>query len=174
MSTLLISVLIIAGTAAIFIFFIIGANKSAKERTKNLLRRFHQAGADHGMVFSGQEILHNSIIGVDGVRQQLLIIDFINNNASTVLSLANVEKCGVKKEYEYKDFGNGKKPDLEKELRTIAIEFNLKQTAAPFMLTFYDNRVNSIYEMAALDTKAKDWQLLLSKLISRPVETVTA
>lgn len=174
MSTLLISILIIAGTAAIFLFFIIGANKSAKERTKNLLHRFHQAGADHGMVFSGQEILNNSIIGVDGLRQQLLIIDFINNNATTVVSLANVENCSVKKEYEYKDFGSGKRPDVDKELRFIAIEFTLKKTAAPFMLTFYDNRVNSIYEMAALDAKAKDWQQLFSKLISRPAEAVTA
>lgn len=165
MSTLMIGAMIIAGTIGIFLLFIAVSNKSAKERNKALLNRFHQSGAEHGLSFSSQEVLNNSMIGLDGVQQKLLVLDFSTGYTISCIALADVKDCTVKKEYENVDFGNSKKPDIELQIRFTGIEFSFIKRTGTFFLPFYDNRNNSVYERKDLETKAKEWQLILSQLL---------
>ena len=170
MSTLLISAMIIAGTIAIFVFIIAVNKKSNRKRTKTLIDTFSLAGAVRGLNFSSQEVLRNKIIGLDGLQQQLLVFDFSETHIFISLPLTEVKDCIVKKEFDTVDYGNAKNPSTEQELRFVSIQFTFKKRSDNFSLTFYDSKINSIYEMKELEAKARDWQLLLTKMIAKDVE----
>jgi len=170
MSTLLIGAMVIAGTVAIFMLFIFVNKQNSNRQNKALLSAFNHTGAVRGLSFSSQQVLNNKIIGLDGLRQQLLILDFAGDNTVTQLPLDEVKDCTIKKSYKSVDYGNAKKSAIEQELQSIAVEFTFKNRPGNFTLSFYDSKLNSVYEMAELEAKARDWQVLLSKLVSKDME----
>ena len=65
------------------------------------------------------------------------------------------------------NIGTDRKSKVENYLTSIVIQFQFIHSAAPLGISFYDSACNSIYEMAELEAKAKDWVAVLSKMIAK-------
>lgn len=165
MSAIIMGTTLIFGTAIIIIFFIFLNGKKKKNRQKILLNIFNQAGADKGVVFSSQEILKDKIIGVDGIHHKLLIFNCNNSHVAAKIKLEDVISCSFKKEYKYVNYGNEKRTIIERQVSSIGLEFSFKSGFEPFLLLFYNDITDTIYEMAELEIKAKNWETMLSKMI---------
>lgn len=162
--------LIVAGTITIIVLLIAINKRSNRRQTRALLDGFNHEGAIRGLSFSSQEILKNYIIGLDGLHRQLLVLHYSGTAVYTSLPLADIKTCIVKKTYESVDYGSTKKSQVEQELRSISLQFSFKNKTDDFFVDFYNSRENSIYEMEELEIKAKDWQLLLSKMLQKEME----
>src|SRR5690242_9239984 len=68
---------------------------------KKLLYRFSQLGTEYNLAFSGQEILSNTLMGLDGLKRKLLVMKQSGENAYDILliDLQTVKHCSVKKYY---------------------------------------------------------------------------
>ncbi len=169
MSTFLTAAIVIAGTMAIVWLLIIINKKNNRNKTALLLDTFNRQAAAQGISLSGQEILNDHIIGLDGLRQEVLVYNFDEAPIFTSIVLDEVKECTVLKEFETVSYGSSKKIVEELELRYIFLQFKYKHKAPDFFIPFYNSRINSIYEKAPLEEKAKQWQLLLSKMLNKPI-----
>lgn len=169
MSTIITGAIVIAAGATIFLLFVFINKKNAGRQIKALLNNINLAAATQGLTLSSQEVLKNKIISLDGQHKKLLILDFGDTETMVTINLADVKDCKLTREYEQVDFGSGKRSDIEHQLRSIGIMFSFKKRTGLFPLTFYDSKINSIYEMADLEKKAKDWEVLLSKLLTSDI-----
>jgi hypothetical protein len=167
MSTILTAAIVILSTIGITMFFIAVNKRNHNKRTKALLTFFNQSGTDTGLAFSSQEVLKNMIIGLDGLHQTLSIFKFLDSDKVMHLQLATVKSCTLKKEYETIYFGNEKTRNTEQHLRSINLEFTFKKDRDPVSISFYDSKVDTIYEMAELEAKTKNWEAILRKIISK-------
>lgn len=165
MSTIIIAVILIIITIVPTIAFILMNKKNEKKRNEKFLRLFNEVATKYGLSFSRQEILMTKIIGLDGSNQALLIFEFENANNATYIDMAEVKNCTVKKEYDSINIGNEKKTKMEEHLRSIDLKIVFKNRPESISVPFYDSRVNSIYEMAQLEAKVKEWETVLSKTL---------
>lgn len=168
MSTFFTAAIVIAGTIASVWILIVINKKNSRNKTALLLNIFNRQAAAQGLSLSGQEILNDHIIGLDGIQQKMLVYNFGEQPVFTSIALGDVKECSVLKEFETVSYGSSKKPVEELELRYIFLQFKYKQKAPDSFIPFYNNRINSIYEKALLEEKAQHWQLLLSKMLQKP------
>lgn len=170
MSTFLTAAIIIAGTLALVWLLIIVNKRNTRNKNALLLDTFNRQAAQQGLSISGQEILTDHIIGIDGRQQQLLVYYFNGEPAFTNISLDEIKECTVLKEFETVTYGSVKNAVEELELRNICLQFKYKQKAADFLIPFYHSRAHSIYEKTVWEEKAQQWQLLLSKMLKQPLQ----
>jgi len=161
MSTLLIAAIIIGSIAAICFVLVSIHNKHKREAMNELLKNFHESGTENGLSFSSQEVLKNSILGLDGVHRKILVMTQKDNaHVSFLINLNEVKNCSVKKIYGSLNAGEQKQePYLEK----IVLHFDMigKSSAE---IVFYQHFDNHIYETLELEQKAKHWEAILSKM----------
>ncbi len=165
MSTIISALLIIISAIGIpLIFALINKNKN-KKRNATFLKLFSQEGTRQGLSFSSQELLRSKIIGLDGIKKILLVLDFKNPGNTICIAMGEVKNCTVEKKYDSIVIGTEKKAKFEPHLRSIDLKFAFKNNAEPIPVSFYDSSVNGIYEMSELEGKAKTWEGVLSKMI---------
>ena len=162
--------LIIISTISIPLIFILIKKKKTKKRNETFLNLFSQEGSKQGLSFSSQELLRSKIIGLDGLKQVLLVFDFENAGNIICINMAEVKNCTVEKKYDSILIGTERKAKLEPHLRSIDLTFTFKNSAEPISVSFYDSGVNSIYEMSELEAKAKTWEAILSKMIFKDLK----
>jgi hypothetical protein len=166
MSTVLVAAVLVGIIAAICLI-LVGLDKKQKRIAMNqLLHAFHQKGSEHNLTFSGQEILSESILGLDGMNRKVLVLDKTAENGfnSFVIDLNEVKSCSVKKAYGTINGGDLKAKMMEQYLQTITLHFVLYDKP-PADVVFYNHIGNHIYQIAELESKAKHWEALLSKVI---------
>jgi hypothetical protein len=166
MSTIIVASILLFGVIGISTIFVYMHNQQLKKKRQALLFCLSKLAAQHGLSFTSQEELLNKTIGLDGLQRKLLIVE--KNNARydcNVIDLEEVENCLVKKVYNSIDAGGLKAKRVEECLKTIVLQFNFNNDKPSSDLIFYENTVNSIYEMFELENKAKKWQIMLSKMI---------
>jgi len=165
MSTLSIALIIVIATVCIPLIFVLINGKSRKKKNKALLNFFMEEGSKQGLSFSSQEILRSKIIGLDAAKQMLLVFDFNNDGNLRYIDMSEVKTCSVEKNHDSIVIGTEKQAKAESHLRSIDLKFIFKNGADPVSVSFYDSSINSIYEMAELESKAKTWEVLLSKML---------
>ena len=163
---LLITILLISG------FVLLHKRKIAK-RTKRRIDLLHTAAETYGLTFSAQEILENNLLGIDGIKQKLLIILFGTKETVHIIPMKDVATCILHKEYEKINVGTDKKEKIELRLRSIDLLFSYKASPGTFTVCFYDSYVNHEFEKNALETKARQWEMMLTKMIVSKKSTVT-
>ena len=166
MSTILVAAVLVGIVAAIC-FLVVSLDKKQKRSAMNqLLFAFHKAGSEHNLTFSSQEMLNDSIIGLDGVRRKLLVLERTAHGVfnSFVIDLNEVKSCLVKKEYGTTG-GNQEGARPEQYLQTITLHFKLADEP-PADVFFYKHFENNIYQMAELESKAKHWEAILTKMVT--------
>ena len=173
MSTIIVALIIVFGVIGISTIFIYMHNQHLKKKKQKLLFCLNKIGSQHGLSFTSQEELLNKVIGLDGLQRKLLIVEENNDRYDwNIIDLEEVENCSVKKVYDSIDAGGLKRKWVEEYLRTVVLQFNFKNDKPSFDLIFYENTVNNIYEMSELENKARKWQEMLSKMITKQVEKI--
>jgi len=165
MSTIIVASLLVISVIVISKIFVSINTKNHKKRTQQLLIRFNDTGSTFGLSFSSQEILKNKILGLDGIHRKFLVMEFENDTKVTCIDLSEIRECILKKEYDSVNHGSDRKAKIEQQLRGILLQFQFRNKREPVNISFYDSSINSIYEMAPLEAKAKDWEAMLSKMI---------
>jgi hypothetical protein len=168
MSTVIISAIFIAAIVLIFFAFSFINKRNIKKKNQKLLSQFSHAGTSHGLSFSSQEILRNKIIGLDGIHRKFVMVN--EKEECKVVALDEVKKCEVVKFFETYKMGDPKNNDTERHLTSIELLFQFKKNNDPVSIAFYDNMIHPVYEAEPMEAKAKDWEILLSKLLQAPQE----
>jgi hypothetical protein len=138
----------------------------SKKRREKMLVFFSNLGATYNLSFTGQEILHDKVIGLDGLRKKVLVVEENEKKYDTkIIDLYEVNSCKVRKIYTGINSSNYKKDSVEDYLNSIALEFDFKNGQTPVAVSFYKMENHSIYEMPELETKTKYWETTLSKML---------
>jgi hypothetical protein len=137
-----------------------------KKKKEKLLVFFRRLGSLYNLSFTGQEVLHDKIIGLDGWRRKLLIVEENHNRYdSSIIDLYQVAACKVKKTYSAINAGDFEKNKVEEYLNAVALQFDFKNGNTPVVLSFYKNISNSVQDIKELATKTKQWEAVLSKML---------
>lgn len=166
MSTIIIAALLVGIIAAICLM-VMRIDKSQKHKTRHqLLHAFCHKGFEYDLNFSSQEILKDAVIGFDGVHQKLFVLKRWGESVfePLLIDLKEVQSCSVKKEYGLVRTGNGRSEKREQYLQSITLLFVLSDKPS-VEIAFYNHFNSSIYEIADLESKAKYWEAILSKMI---------
>lgn len=134
---------------------------------KQLLDYLKSLESKHNLTFSGQEILKDSMIGLDGEKKKLLIVNDIKNRPHHyIIDLNEVSSCSVKKYYGRINVNGLKNRKLDQCLEKIVLRFGFHSQKQPADILVYKRTDNDIRELPALELKAKKWMELLSKILS--------
>src|SRR5215831_20582139 len=103
------------------------ANHEIKMRKEKMIVFFDRIGDLYNLSFTGREILHNKVIGLDNVRRKLLVVEEnINKYNSTLVDLYKVKTCSIKKIYNAINAGDLIKKKVEDFLHKIELHFDFK------------------------------------------------
>src|SRR5688572_2735104 len=161
---------IVVGSIVLVCFLLVGIhNKQKRKAMDDLLKKISKIGSTHQLSFSSQELLHNSVLGLDGVHRKILFVTSENENyRSVMIDLDTVKNCTVKKTYGKIKAGDLKKQRLDQYVESIDLHFDLLNDSTSDV-RFYQNLVNHTHEVALMEQKAKHWEAILSKML-RPQE----
>ena len=127
---------------------------------------FSRLGATYNLSFTGQEILRDKIIGLDGLRRKVLVVEQQDKKYnSQIIDLYEVETCKMKKIYTAINSDGFKIDRIDDYLNCIALEFDFKTGKDSVAVLFYKDESHSVYEIAELETKTKHWEAMLSKML---------
>ncbi|NTS41112.1 hypothetical protein HRG84_09335 [Flavisolibacter sp. BT320] len=140
---------------------------------QHLLHRFSELGSGNNLTFSSQEILHDCIIGLDGVNRKILVAQSMDGSIThtELIDLFEVKTCSVIRRYGSIKSGELRAKKLETYLESIALHFE-REAQPPIEIPFYRHRKNSLHEIERLDKKARHWEMLLSKMIHVPAKKI--
>jgi hypothetical protein len=165
MSTIFMAGLILAVTIILPCIFIARHKRIIKKQQRENFHRFSTAGTEKQLSFSRQEIIQNKIIGFDGIQQVLMIAELDNDYDIICIAVKDLSACSIDKAYTITgETATGK----EKILKEINLVFHFHDNRDPVHVLFYNNNNDSIYLMADMETKAKEWQAAISRLIPKP------
>lgn len=164
MSTVIISGIFIAAIVIIFVAFSTINKRNIKKKKDKLLAQFSHAGSSNGLSFSSQEILRNKIIGLDGIKRKLVMVN--EKEECKIVALDDVKKCAVVKNFQTYQLGGDKNNDTERQLTSIGLVFEFKKQSNPVSILFYDNMIHPVFEAGQMEAKANDWEKILSKILN--------
>ena len=165
MSNLIVAGMVIGSVVLICFLLVTIHNKQYRSAMNELLKQFSKIGSDHQLSFSSQELLHNSVLGLDGVHRKILVVTRENENYHpSVIDLDQVKNCTVKKTYGKINAGDLKKHGLEQHIERIALHFDfINNTSSE--VGFYRSLEGPAHEAPAMERKAKHWEAILSKML---------
>lgn len=136
-------------------------SRRQKQRAADKLRqRFLAFGVQHRLNFSSQELLSDCMIGIDGQQRKLLVVENYDNDVfrSVLIDLHDIRSCEVIHQY----------PANRTASRSLKPSSILLQLALasrqPVEITFYGEVRDRGGKWQLLDTKARQWEILLSKM----------
>jgi hypothetical protein len=164
MSTLIVAAVLVGCVTAICLLLVSIHNKHKREIMNNILKHFSQLGANNALNFSSQEVLHNCVLGIDGINRKIMVVTKDESvYSSFIMSLDEIKSSTVKKIYGTIKVGDLKKHKLEQYLEKVILHFELHGKPSVEII-FYQNSNNHIYEARELEQKAKHWEAILSKM----------
>ena len=174
MSTVIVAVILISVIVCISLFLVSLNNRHTQKTTTALLALFSRLGTENNLSFSSQEILENCIIGLDGIKRKLLILNKIDNDKyeSILLALDEVKGCSKKKVYRSVNIGSRKKEKFEAKLDKIVLVFDFIDNRQPVHVLFFDPSNNHILTMSDLEQKANNWEAILLRLVNTGVKKI--
>ena len=134
------------------------------KRLSGILYQSSEIATRFNLSFSSQVVLHDMVLGVDGVNRKIMIIKEINGNADCkTIDLNLVKECMVHKEYENIEAGGLRKRDLVKYLKSISLNL-VMASGNNVILPFYEMKKNNPAELQTCESRARDWESMLNKL----------
>ena len=125
-----------------------------------------EIGTQHHLSFSSQLALGNTIIALDGIRKCLLVLETNeDSNSPYFIDLNNVADVAIKKSYGSIKQGALSSKGIEEFLEKIDLQFRLKNNDEAYTLSFFDRERDEASDRLKLDRNAKNWQLILSKMV---------
>jgi hypothetical protein len=124
-----------------------------------------ELGSKFNLSFSSYLELGNKLIALDGVKRSLLV--FETNQAIKkpfIIELNKVTAITVKQCYSSIGPGQLKEKGIEAFLKSIDLEFKYGRNET-IVISFYDCKTDNISELPKFERNARNWQMILSKMI---------
>lgn len=139
-----------------------------RRRTSEILENFSMFGTENNISYSSQEILHDCIIGLDGINRKLVVLQQVGPYSYdwNIIDLDDVQNCIVKTTYRNIRAGELKGRSIEDYLQKINLRFEFIQNKQAFEIPFFDHEVHKGMKVSELNRKAKSWQIILTKLLN--------
>lgn len=140
-------------------------SRHLRQTRKKLLHQFDQEVAGHQLRISGQELLHQAIVGVDG-QQKKLVVAWKEEEGfyrSRVVDLQSLQHCAV-----LEDLHTDPEDSLFRKQQLIVdrIVLQLNCTAWPLtQIPFYDASQQSRRLLPRMRQKACKWKTLVTQLV---------
>jgi hypothetical protein len=139
--------------------------------SKLSFRQLSQLGTRFNMSFSSHELIGNKIIGFDGKQRKLLITEKSNIvEDAQIIAIDDIKAISIKKVYNGIFAGALKKKHIANFLNSMVLKFELRNNREPIILQLYESVLNRLYDVTGLERRARNWQLMLSKLIVIPAK----
>jgi hypothetical protein len=122
-------------------------------------------GSKFNLSFSSYLELGNKVIALDGLKKILLV--FKTNQEITkpfIIELSKVSAVTVKKCVSSIGSKQLKEKGIEEFLKSIDLEFKYGRNET-IIISFYDCKTDNISDLPKLDKNAKNWQIILSKMV---------
>jgi hypothetical protein len=161
---------ILACTALMIILLVVLGAKKTRNKKNRVYLYFSLLVSKYKIKISGQEVIKNHLIGLDGMNRKILILSGIDTGKlqALVVNLADVRFCSLRKNFSSVNEGNRKNPRIDYLFEKILLRFEFKNHQEPVEIIFYDHLENDISEISDLEKKAKHWETLLSKMLVMP------
>ncbi len=138
-------------------------------RTKYL--RVSELGSRYNLSFSSQLAFGNRIIALDGIKKCLLVLETNKESSEPyIIDLNKVSAVTVRKTYGSINRGELKTQGIEEFLKRIELQFQFIDATQSFVLPFYDREKDNKKDRMNLARNAKNWQMILSKLVELKIE----
>lgn len=136
---------------------------------KKLFNRLSELGIQNNLRFSSQELLHDSVIALDGIRGKLLVINGIGKDKyeETLIDLEELKSCSFKREYGSIKAGDLKKRKLAQLLNKISLLFEFRTQKEPMEVPFYQHSETGNMKVSEMEIKARRWGIVLSKMLRK-------
>jgi hypothetical protein len=166
MPTFFIGLLIVTGLVLLLVY---AHYKHVKAKQMKQFLHLSEQGTKNELSFSSQEMVGHTIIGLDGIRRKLLLLEEKNGKEfHYTIDLEEIESCTLKKTYHAIKAGDLKRKKIEDFIDSIALQFAFKNRMHyPVSLNFYESSKDSPTELKQRALKAKKWQTVLSKLLTK-------
>ena len=166
MSTIYTALILVAIIIALVGILASLSRREKRKKTIELLDQFRRIGIAKNLSFSSQEVLENSVIGLDGIKRKLLIVEKSKDGRFNFLhvDLNQLKNCTAKRFYRSVNMGTGKREEYEKHLDKIVLHIELFN-GEPADLVFFDPLRDPTTRMHELEEKAAKWEGVLSKLV---------
>jgi len=173
MSAILVFTVLAGFTAASWLLLAIIDNKQKRKAMNQLLQQFNGLGSAGNLAFSSQEVLKDVIFGLDGLQRKILVLRKLDNAAfhSCVIDLNEVKSCTVKKYYGTIRGGELAIGKLDQYLKKMVLHFELNKGLPSVEILFYRDISNTVEEIPGLENKARNWEIILSKMCA-PVRKI--
>lgn len=172
MSTIIVAVIVLTGIVIILLVLING-KKGSRSRLDELLRSFSESAIKYNLSISVQEIINNSMIGLDAVNRKLLVVYKNKDNLfdNVFIDLTEVEQCKVASVSGVIDYGSSKNSRLDQLLEKIVLRFSFNSGNRSYDIPFYTYN-DSLYQLQELQEKAKQWEANIRPLL-RPASVIS-
>ena len=169
MSNIIVAAIVVASVVFVCILLVGIHNKQKRIAMNKLLNYFREAGTTNNFSFSSEEVLHNCVLGLDGVRRKMLVVTREGSffHASTI-EVDDIRTCSVKKIYGTIQAGDLNDHRLEQYLHKIVLHLELNKSSA-FEIVFYRDSDNHLFETPELEQKARNWETFLTKM-QKPIK----
>lgn len=164
MSNIIVAIIVVASVTFVCLLLAGIHNKQKRKAMNELLNYFRQAGTENNFSFSSEEVLQNSVLGLDPVHRKLLFA--VRSGSlfhSSVIDVNNLGSCTVKKHYGTIQAGDLKKHKLEQYLDRITLHLE-PAGKPPVEIDFYRHSDNHLFEIPELEQKARYWETFLAKM----------
>jgi hypothetical protein len=124
-----------------------------------------ELGTRFNLSFSSQLVFGNKIIALDGIKKSVLVLDTgVESKEPLVIDLNKIATVTVKKTYGSINHGELGNKGIEEFLTRIDLLFESYNNET-IVLPFYDSETDNKKECAMLGRNAKNWQMILSKMV---------
>ena len=128
--------------------------------------QLNKLGSKFNLSFSNYVTLGNKIIGLDVMKRKLLIAEKINGLFRPYfIELNKVSVITVQKIYNSIKAGDLKKRRIEEFLQSIRLQLEFENGENTIVLPFYERTIDDIHNLKWLESKARNWQMMLSKML---------
>jgi hypothetical protein len=138
-------------------------NNSTMIRNKYL--RLSELGSKLKLSFSSHVRLGSRIIGLDGLKKRLLVVEIKNEESDPyIIELDQVDTISIKKTYSSIKPGELNKKGLRAFLKSIYLQFEYYNENKTIALPFYERDTDRLKDLPTLERNAANWQMILSKM----------
>ncbi|MEO5946425.1 MAG: hypothetical protein ABIP79_06375 [Chitinophagaceae bacterium] len=168
MSTIIVAIILIAGIAGFCMLLVANERKRTNRSMNLLLIQFSQAAIRHNLFVSKQEIINDSIIGLDGINRKLLVVYKNDDNIydEVIINLEDVKQITVESVSAIMDTGHSKNAKSDQLLEKIVLRFLFNSEKAAYDFPFYTYK-DSIYQLQELQQKAIQWEASFKPLLKQ-------
>lgn len=137
---------------------------------KSKYQELSEHGSRLNLSFSSHLVIGSTIIGLDGIKNCLFVLDMVNElKPSYIIDLNKVNAVSVKKTYRNINHEELKNRSIEAFLERVELQFDLNDNNSRIVLPFYDCHTDQEGDRQKLVKNAENWQLILSKLSASPL-----